>query len=126
MIKLRMNKISGSKVFLPLKVYASEITLSCINNKTGFSSIYKLNTSKYFKSAKHISSYNPKTKQKYSINSDMRIIDSKEDYLATIDYSQNDRVITFQVFNLDSKTMTSSGHYLDSEIEPYPQKFSCY
>tara|TARA_B100000886_G_C20255820_1_gene420773 strand:+ start:269 stop:532 length:264 start_codon:yes stop_codon:yes gene_type:complete len=63
-------------IFSPQKIYSSEYILTCAN-EDGFLSVFQVKNKSSFKSVTHISSYDPESGEKYSLNLPLQAI-SKE------------------------------------------------
>ena len=111
---------SFSLLFPPIN-YASESTLTCSNDE-GFLSVFKVNKS--LPSVTHISSYDPNSNERFSVNSKLKVISSEQNKISTIDVLIEDNMIILDVFDLKKNTIASNTIYLDGS-SPDLQIYSC-
>ena len=111
--------------FAPQKIHSSEFILTCAN-EDGFLSVFKIENKSSFQSVTLISSYNPKSGEKFSINLPLQVISKNNNLISTFDVSltEDDGMIILDVFNLDKKTISSNTIYLDG-TSPDLQKYTC-
>ena len=111
--------------FAPQKIYSSEYILTCAN-EDGFLSVFQIKNKSSFQSVTHISSYNPESGKKYSVNLPLQVISKDNNLISTVDVSltENDGMIILDVFNLDKKIISSNTIYLDG-TSPDLQKYIC-
>ena len=112
-------------IFAPQKIYSSEYILTCLN-KDGFLSVFQIKNKSSFQSVTHISSYNPESGQKYSVNLPLQVISKDNNLISTVDVSlsEDDGMIILDVFDLDKKIISSNTIYLDG-TSPDLQKYIC-
>ena len=111
--------------FAPQKIHSSEYVLSCAN-EDGFLSVFQIKTKSSFQSVTLISSYNPQSGEKFSINLPLQVISKNNNLISTVDASsiEDDGMIILDVFNLDKKIISSNTIYLDG-TSPDLQKYTC-
>ena len=116
--------------FFPLflntqKIYSSDFILTCAN-EDGFLSVFRIENKSSFQSVTHISSYDPESGEKYSVNLPLQVISTNNNLISTIDVSlaKDDGMVILDVFNLDKKIISSNTIYLDGTI-PYLEKYNC-
>ena len=114
-----------SLFFASQKIYSSEYILTC-SNKDGFLSVFKIKNKSSLLSVTHISSYDPESGQKYSINLPLQVISKNNNLISTVDVSltEDDGMVIIDVFNLDKKIISSNTIYLDG-TSPDLQKYTC-
>ena len=112
-------------IFVPQKIYSSEYILTCAN-EDGFLSVFQIKNKSSFQSVTHISSYDPESGEKYSVNLPLQVISKDNNLISTIDVSltEDDGMIILDVFNLDKKIISSNTIYLDG-TNPDLQKYTC-
>ena len=112
-------------IFAPQKIYSSEYILTCAN-EDGFLSVFQIKNKSSFQSVTHISSYDPESGEKYSLNLPLQVISKENNLISTVDVSltEDDRMIILDVFNLDKKIISSNTIYLDG-TSPDLQKYNC-
>ena len=112
-------------IFAPQKIYSSEYILTCAN-EDGFLSVFKIENKSSFQSVTLISSYNPQSGEKFSINLPLQVISNNNNLISTVDVSltEADGMIILDVFNLDKKIISSNTIYLDG-TSPDLQKYTC-
>ena len=109
--------------FAPQKIYSSEYILTCAN-EDGFLSVFQIQNKSLFQSVTHISSYDPESGEKYSVNLPLQVISKDNNLISTVDVMTEDRMIILDIFNLDKKIISSNTIYLDGTI-PDLQKYTC-
>ena len=111
--------------FAPQKIHSSEYVLSCANEDV-FLSVFKIENKSSFQSVTLISSYNPQSGEKFSINLPLQVISKNNNLISTVDVSltEDDGMIILDVFNLDKKIISSNTIYLDG-TSPDLQKYTC-
>ena len=111
--------------FAPQKIHSSEYVLSCAN-EDGFLSVFKIENKSSFQSVTLISSYNPQSGEKFSINLPLQVISKNNNLISTVDVSltEDDGMIILDVFNLDKKIISSNTIYLDG-TSPDLQQYTC-
>ena len=111
--------------FAPQKIHSSEYILTCAN-EDGFLSVFKIENKSSFQSVTLISSYNPQSGEKFSINLPLQVISKNNNLISTVDASliEDDGMIILDVFNLDKKIISSNTIYLDG-TNPDLQKYTC-
>tara|TARA_B100000700_G_scaffold328847_1_gene448102 strand:+ start:841 stop:1245 length:405 start_codon:yes stop_codon:yes gene_type:complete len=107
----------------PQKIYSSEYILTCAN-EDGFLSVFQIKNKSSFQSVTHISSYDPESGEKYSVNLPLQVISKDNNLISTVDVMTEDRMIILDIFNLDKKIISSNTIYLDGTI-PDLQKYTC-
>ena len=110
--------------FAPQKIHSSEYILTC-TNEDGFLSVFKIKNKSSFLSVTHISSFDPESGEKYSVNLPLQVISKDNNLISTVDVSlTDDQMIILDVFNLDKKIISSNAIYLDG-TSPDLQKYTC-
>ena len=111
--------------FAPQKIHSSEYVLTCAN-EDGFLSVFKIEDKSSFQSVTLISSFNPKSGEKFSINLPLKVISKNNNLISTVDVSltEDDGMIILDVFDLDKKIISSNTIYLDG-TSPDLQKYIC-
>ena len=111
--------------FAPHKIHSSEYVLTCAN-EDGFLSVFQIKNKSSFQYVTHISSYDPESGQKYSVNLPLQVISKDNNLISTVDVSltEDDGMIILDVFNLDKKIISSNAIYLDG-TNPDLQKYTC-
>ena len=107
----------------PQKIFSSEFILTC-TNEDGFLSVFKINNKSSFQSVTHLSSYDPESSKKFSVNQPLLVISKEKNSISTIDVLKDDGMIILDVFNLDKKIISSNTIYLDG-TNPDLQKYTC-
>ena len=111
-------------------ILAKEFIFNCVNpNNNNFQSNYIINDDLISRilgrSIFHKNSYSPLSNQKFEINKYYKIFSFKDQKIITIQPSQNGKVINLLIFDLDNKSLTQSGHFLNKSITPNAQFFYC-
>ena len=110
--------------FIPLishqKINASNYW-TC-ENENGFVSVFKINTNP--SSVTHISSYDSKNGDKWSINEPLQVVFSNSNIISTIDVLVEDEAIYHDIFNLKSKAFISRETFFDGS-EGITQNYKC-
>ena len=112
-------------IFATQKIYSSEYILTCAN-EDGFLSVFQIKNKSSFQSVTHISSYDPESGEKYSVNLPLQVISKDNNLISTVDVSliEDDGMIILDVFDLDKKIISSNTIYLDG-TSPDLQKYIC-
>ena len=110
-------------IFAPQKIYSSEYILAC-SNEDGFLSVFQITNKSSFQSVTHLSSYDPESREKYSVNLPLQVISKDKNLISTVDVLKDDGMIILDVFNLDKKIISSNTIYLDG-TNPDLQKYTC-
>ena len=110
-------------IFAPQKIYSSEYILTC-SNEDGFLSVFQITNKSSFQSVTHLSSYDPESSEKYSVNLPLQVISKDKNLISTVDVLKDDGMIILDVFNLDKKIISSNTIYLDG-TNPDLQKYNC-
>ena len=112
--------------FAPHKIHSSEYVLTCAN-EDGFLSVFQIKNKSSFQSVTHISSYDPESGEKYSVNLPLQVISKDNNLISTVDVSliEDDGMIILDVFDLDKKIISSNTIYLDG-TSPDLQKYICH
>ena len=112
-------------IFVPQKIYSSEYILTCAN-EDGFLSVFQIKNKSSFQSVTHISSYDPESGEKYSVNLPLQVISKDNNLISTVDVSltEDEKMIILDVFDLDTKIISSNTIYLDG-TSPDIQKYIC-
>ena len=110
-------------IFAPQKIYSSEYILTC-SNEDGFLSVFQIKNKSSFQSVTHLSSYDPESSEKYSVNLPLQVISKDRNLISTVDVLKDDGMIILDVFNLDKKIISSNTIYLDG-TNPDLQKYTC-
>ena len=91
-------------------------------NEDGFVSIFKINTNPT--SVIHISSYDSKNGDEWSVNEPLQVVFSNSNIISTIDVYVEDQAIYFDIFNLKSKSFVSRETFFDGS-EGITQNYIC-
>ena len=112
-------------IFAPQEIYSSEYILTCAN-VDDFLSVFLIKNKSSFPSVTHISSYDPESGEKYSVNLPQQVISKVNNLISTVDVSltEDDGMIILDVFDLDKKIISSNTIYLDG-TRPDLQKYIC-
>ena len=110
-------------IFAPQKIYSSEYILTC-SNEDGFLSVFQITNKSSFQSVTHLSSYDPESSKKFTVNQPLLVISKEKNLISTIDVIKDDGMIILDVFNLDKKIISSNTIYLDG-TSPDLQKYIC-
>ena len=110
-------------IFAPQKIYSSEYILTC-SNEDGFLSVFQITNKSSFQSVTHLSSYDPESSEKYSVNLPLQVISKDKNSISTVDVLKDDGMIILDVFDLDKKIISSNTIYLDG-TNPDLQKYTC-
>jgi hypothetical protein len=110
-------------IFAPQKIYSSEYILTCAN-EDGFLSVFQIKNKSSFQSVTLISSYDPESGKKWSVNHPLQVISKENNLISTVDVLKDDGMIILDVFNLDKKIISSNTIYLDG-TNPDLQKYTC-
>ena len=111
--------------FAPQKIHSSEYILTCAN-EDGFLSVFQIKNKSSLQSVTHISSYDPESSAKYSLNLPLKVISKENNLISTVDVSliEDNGQIILDVFDLDKKIISSNTIYLDG-TNPDLQKYIC-
>ena len=104
----------------PQKINASNYW-TC-ENEDGFVSVFKINT--YPTSVTHVSSYDSKNGDKWSVNQPLQVVFSNSTIISTIDVLVEDEAIYHDIFNLKSKSFISRETFFDGS-EGIIQNYKC-
>ena len=104
----------------PQKINASNYW-TC-ENEDGFVSVFKINT--YPTSVTHVSSYDSKSGDKWSVNQPLQVVFSNSTIISTIDVLVEDEAIYHDIFNLKSKSFISRETFFDGS-EGITQNYKC-
>ena len=104
----------------PQKINASNYW-TC-ENENGFVSVFKINT--YPTSVTHVSSYDSKNGDKWSVNQPLQVVFSNSTIISTIDVLVEDEAIYHDIFNLKSKSFISRETFFDGS-EGITQNYKC-
>ena len=104
----------------PQKINASNYW-TC-ENEDGFVSVFKINT--YPTSVTHVSSYDSKNGDKWSVNQPLQVVFSNSTIISTIDVLVEDEAIYHDIFNLKSKSFISRETFFDGS-EGITQNYKC-
>ena len=91
-------------------------------NEDGFVSVFKINT--YPTSVTHVSSYDSKSGDKWSVNQPLQVVFSNSNIISTIDVLVEDEAIYHDIFNLKSKSFISRETFFDGS-EGITQNYKC-
>ncbi len=104
----------------PQKINASNYW-TC-ENKNGFVSVFKMNTSPV--SITHISSYNSKNGDKWTVNKPLQVVFSNRNIVSSVDVLVDEGRIYLDIFNLQTKTFISRETFFDGS-EGIIQNYKC-
>ena len=104
----------------PQKINASNYW-TC-ENEDGFVSVFKINT--YPVSITHISSYDSKNGDKWSVNQPLQVVFSNRDIISTVDVIVEEERIYLDIFDLQRKTFVSRETFFDGS-EGIIQNYKC-
>ena len=104
----------------PQKINASNYW-TC-ENEDGFVSVFKINT--YPTSVTHVSSYDSKSGDKWSVNQPLQVVFSNSNIISTIDVLVEDEAMYHDIFNLKSKSFISRETFFDGS-EGIIQNYKC-
>ena len=91
-------------------------------NEDGFVSVFKINT--YPASITHISSYDSKNGDKWSVNQPLQVVFSNRNIISSVDVIVEEEKIYLDIFNLQSKTFISRETFFDGS-EGIIQNYKC-
>ena len=91
-------------------------------NEDGFISVFKINTNPT--SVTHISSYNSKNGDEWSVNQPLQVVFSNSNIISTIDVYIEDEAIYHDIFNLKRKSFISREVFFDGS-EGITQNYRC-
>ena len=104
----------------PQKINASNYW-TC-ENEDGFVSVFKINT--YPGSITHISSYNSKNGDKWSVNKPLQVVFSNRNIISSVDVIVEEERIYLDIFDLQRKTFISRETFFDGS-EGIIQNYKC-
>ena len=104
----------------PQKINASNYW-TC-ENEDGFVSVFKINT--YPASITHISSYDSKNGDKWSVNQPLQVVFSNRNIVSTVDVLVDEEVMYLDILNLQSKSFISKETFFDGS-EGITQFYNC-
>ena len=104
----------------PQKINASNYW-TC-ENEDGFVSVFKMNTNPV--SITHISSYDSKNGDKWSVNQPLQVVFSNRNIISSVDVIVEEERIYLDIFNLQSKTFISRETFFDGS-EGIIQNYKC-
>ena len=96
----------------PQKINASNYW-TC-ENEDGFVSVFKMNTNPV--SITHISSYDSKNGDKWSVNQPLQVVFSNRNIVSTVDVIVDEERIYLDIFNLNSKSFISKETFFDGGV----------
>ena len=91
-------------------------------NENGFVSVFKINTNPT--SVTHISSYDSKNGDKWSVNQPLHVVFSNRDIISTVDVIVEEERIYLDIFDLQRKTFISRETFFDGS-EGIIQNYKC-
>ena len=104
----------------PQKINASNYW-TC-ENEDGFVSVFKIYSNPL--SITHVSSYDSKNGDKWSVNQPLQVVFSNSNIISTIDVYVEDEAIYHDIFNLKSKSFISRETFFDGS-EGITQNYKC-
>ena len=104
----------------PQKINASNYW-TC-ENEDGFVSVFKINT--YPVSITHISSYDSKNGDKWSVNQPLQVVFSNRNIISSVDVIVEEERIYLDIFDLQRKTFISRETFFDGS-EGITQNYKC-
>ena len=104
----------------PQKINASNYW-TC-ENENGFVSVFKINTNPA--SITHISSYDSKNGDKWSVNQPLQIVFSNRNIISSVDVIVEEERIYLDIFDLQRKTFISRETFFDGS-EGIIQNYKC-
>ena len=104
----------------PQKINASNYW-TC-ENEDGFVSVFKINT--YPVSITHISSYDSKNGDKWSVNQPLQVVFSNRNIISSVDVIVEEERIYLDIFDLQKKTFISRETFFDGS-EGIIQNYKC-
>ncbi len=104
----------------PQKINASNYW-TC-ENENGFVSVFKMDTNPV--SITHISSYDSKNGDKWSVNKPLQVVFSNKNIVSSVDVIVEEERIYLDIFNLQSKTFISRETFFDGS-EGITQNYKC-
>tara|TARA_Y100000994_G_scaffold98923_1_gene81730 strand:- start:170 stop:559 length:390 start_codon:yes stop_codon:yes gene_type:complete len=104
----------------PQKINASNYW-TC-ENDDGFVSVFKINTNPV--SVTHISSYDSKNGDKWSVNQPLQVVFSNRNIISSVDVIVDEERIYLDIFNLNSKSFISKETFFDGS-EGITQNYKC-
>ena len=96
----------------PQKINASNYW-TC-ENENGFVSVFKIKTNPV--SVTHISSYDSKNGDKWSVDQPLQVVFSNRNILSTVDVIVEEEIIYLDIFNLNSKSFISKETFFDGSV----------
>ena len=104
----------------PQKINASNYW-TC-ENENGFVSVFKINTNPA--SITHISSYDSKNGDKWSVNLPLQVVFSNRNIISSVDVIDEEERIYLDIFDLERKTFISRETFFDGS-EGIIQNYKC-
>ena len=104
----------------PQKINASNYW-TC-ENEDGFVSVFKMNTNP--PSITHISSYDSKNGDKWSVNQPLQVVFSNRNIISSVDVIVEEETIYLDIFDLQRKTFISRETFFDGS-EGIIQNYKC-
>ena len=124
---LKDFKLSSLAVILFLIPFISPQKINASNywtceNEDGFLSVFKMNTNPV--SITHISSYDSKNGDKWSVNKPLQVVFSNGNIISSVDVLVEDESIYLDIFDLQRKTFISRETFFDGS-EGIIQNYKC-
>ena len=124
---LKDFKLSSLGVILFVIPFISPQTINASNywtceNEDGFVSVFKINT--YPVSITHISSYDSKNGDKWSVNQPLQVVFSNRNIISSVDVIVEEERIYLDIFDLQRKTFISRETFFDGS-EGIIQNYKC-
>ena len=124
---LKDFKLSALGVILFIIPFISPQKINASNywtceNEDGFVSVFKINTSPA--SITHISSYDSKNGDKWSVNQPLQVVFSNRNIISSVDVIVEEERIYLDIFDLQRKTFISRETFFDGS-EGIIQNYKC-
>ena len=124
---LKDFKLSALGVILFVITFISPQKINASNywtceNEDGFVSVFKINT--YPVSITHISSYDSKNGDKWSVNQPLQVVFSNRNIISSVDVIVEEERIYLDIFDLQRKTFISRETFFDGS-EGIIQNYKC-
>ena len=124
---LKDFKLSSLGVILFVIPFISPQKINALNywtceNEDGFVSVFKINT--YPASITHISSYDSKNGDKWSVNQPLQVVFSNRNIISSVDVIVEEERIYLDIFDLQRKTFISRETFFDGS-EGIIQNYKC-
>ena len=124
---LKDFKLSSLGVILFVIAFISPQKINASNywtceNEDGFVSVFKINT--YPVSITHISSYDSKNGDKWSVNQPLQVVFSNRNIISSVDVIVEEERIYLDIFDLQRKTFISRETFFDGS-EGIIQNYKC-